>query len=110
MWQKILQMKAAFAIERRWSKRQILEAYLNLVTYRGELQGVSAAARVMFGKQPSGIDPGEAVVMAALLRAPNARRPALERRAQALRLAMAADAPAPRRSPTRSAARGPARE
>ncbi|HEV3113516.1 MAG TPA: penicillin-binding protein 1C [Candidatus Binataceae bacterium] len=95
MWQKILQMKAAFAIERRWSKRQILEAYLNLVTYRGELQGVSVAARVMFGQQPSGIDPGEALVMAALLRAPNARRPALERRAQALRLAMGTDAPAP---------------
>ena len=95
MWQKILQMKAALAIDRQWSKRQILEAYLNLVTYRGELQGVGAAARVMFGKQPGGIDPGEAVVMAALLKAPNARRPAIARRAQALRLAMGADAPAP---------------
>ncbi len=93
-WQKLLQIKGALAIERRWSKRQILEAYLNLVTYRGELQGVSAAARVMFGKQPSGIGPGEAVVMAALLKAPNARRPALARRAQALRLAMGTDSPA----------------
>jgi len=67
---------------------------LNLVTYRGELQGVGAAARVMFGKQPDGIGTGEAVVLAALLRAPNARRAALARRAESIRFAMAADAPA----------------
>ncbi len=93
-WQKLVQIKAALALERQWSKRQILEAYLNLVTYRGELQGVAAASRVMFGKQPGGIGPAEAVVMAALLKAPNARRAELMRRAQTLRAA-AADAPAP---------------
>jgi penicillin-binding protein 1C len=93
--QKLVQIKAALAIERRWSKARILEAYLNLVTYRGEIQGVGAAARVMFGKQPSGISPGEAVVMAALLKAPNARPSALTRRAQALRAVLGADAPVP---------------
>ena len=41
--QKLRQMLAAFALERRWSKAQILEAYLNLVTYRGEIEGVGAA-------------------------------------------------------------------
>jgi penicillin-binding protein 1C len=94
LWQKLIQIKTALAIERQWSKRQILEAYLNLVTYRGELQGVAAAARVMFGKQPQGIDSAEAVVLAALLKAPNARRDALVRRAQGLRLAIVPDAPA----------------
>ncbi len=86
--QKLRQMLAALALERRWSKAQILEAYLNLVTYRGEIEGVGAAARVMFGKAPSGIDAAEAVVLAALIKAPNARAVALERRAEALRLAM----------------------
>ena len=86
--QKLRQMLAALALERRWSKAQILEAYLNLVTYRGEIEGVGAAARVMFGKAPSGIDAAEAVVLAALIKAPNARAAALERRAEALRLAM----------------------
>jgi len=94
LWQKLIQIKTALALEHRWSKRQILEAYLNLATYRGELQGVAAAARVMFGKQPQGINSSEAIVLAALLKAPNARRYALARRAQGLRLAMAADAPA----------------
>jgi penicillin-binding protein 1C len=88
--QKLRQMLAALALERRWSKPQILEAYLNMVAYRGEIEGVSAASRVMFGKAPDGIDAAEAVVMAALIRAPNARAPALERRAEALRIAMAA--------------------
>jgi penicillin-binding protein 1C len=94
VWQKLIQIKAALALERRWSKRQILEAYLNLTTYRGEVQGVGAAARVMFGKQPHGITAGEAVVLAALLKAPNAHRGALARRTAALRAAMGAEAPA----------------
>src|SRR5579863_923461 len=81
---KFRQVFAALAIERRWSKPEILEAYLNLVTYRGELQGIGAAARVMFGKAPHGIDSAEAVVLAALIRAPNAPREIVARRANAL--------------------------
>ena len=38
--QKLAQVRAALALERRWSKDQILEAYLNLAGFRGELQGV----------------------------------------------------------------------
>ena len=93
--QKLRQMLAAFALERRWSKPQILEAYLNLVTYRGEIEGVSAASRVMFGKTPDGIDAAEAVVLAALIKAPNAHAAALERRAEALRIAMGRRARSP---------------
>jgi penicillin-binding protein 1C len=81
---KFRQIFAALAIEQRWSKPEILEAYLNLVTYRGELQGIGAASRVMFGKAPHGIDSAEAVVLAALIRAPNARRQSVAIRANAL--------------------------
>jgi penicillin-binding protein 1C len=91
--QKLRQIAAALALERRWTKAQILEAYLNLVTYRGEIEGVSAASRVMFGKAPDGIDAAEACVMAALIKAPNARAPALRRRAEALRTAIARATP-----------------
>ena len=80
---KFRQVLAALAIERRWSKSEILEAYLNLVTYRGELQGIGAASRVMFGKAPQGIDSAEAVVLTALIRAPNARRESVAIRANA---------------------------
>jgi penicillin-binding protein 1C len=83
--QKWRQLWLARAIERHWSKREILEAYLNLVSFRGEVQGVSAASRVLFGKLPHGLTDAEALVLAVLLRAPNARADAVVRRAQWLR-------------------------
>ena len=42
--QKWDQTFAAQALEARWSKEQILEAYLNLVHFRGNLQGIAAAS------------------------------------------------------------------
>jgi penicillin-binding protein 1C len=92
--QKVAQITAALALERRWSKRDILESYLNLVTWRGELEGVNAATRVMFQRAPHGVTAAEAIVMAALLRAPNAHRDAIARRANALATVLGADAPA----------------
>ena len=82
---KLLQMRAALALERSWSKREILEAYLNMVSWRGEIEGIGAASRVMFGKAPHGITAGESVVMAALLRAPNAGHDTALRRSLVLR-------------------------
>ena len=79
--QKARQMRVAWAIEAGWSKPQILEAYLNLVTFSGELQGVSAASHVLFGKEPHGLDEPEALVLAAFLRSPNASRSLVVERA-----------------------------
>jgi penicillin-binding protein 1C len=72
--QKWDQALAARELEAGWSKQQILEAYLNLASYRGELQGVGAAARGLFGKAPSSLDLGESAILASLLRAPGAPR------------------------------------
>jgi penicillin-binding protein 1C len=88
---KWAQMRAAWALEGAWSKDEILEAYLNLVTFRGELQGVGAASAVLFDKQPHGLTRAEALVLAALLRAPNAGTQALSRRAEWLAASLAAD-------------------
>jgi penicillin-binding protein 1C len=52
-WQKLGQAVLARRIEARWSKSQILEAYLNSVPLRGELVGVGAIAQTMFGKHAS---------------------------------------------------------
>lgn len=81
MAQKLRQARAALAIERRWSKAQILEAYLNLVPFRGELTGVSAMSWGLFGKAPHGIDRREAAIAAALVRGPNAEARRVARRA-----------------------------
>lgn len=78
---KIRQMRTARALEARWSKPQILEAYLNLLGYQGELQGIGAAALVMAGKTPSGLTVPESMVLAALLPQPGASEPRIIRRA-----------------------------
>ena len=84
LFEKISQTAAALRLEKSWSKQQILEAYLNLVSFRGELQGITAMSREMFGKWPDGLDEREAVLAAALLRSPNAARSLVSKRACAL--------------------------
>jgi penicillin-binding protein 1C len=79
--QKWQQIQAARTLEDQWTKPEILEAYLNLVYFRGELQGIDAAARGLFDKQPSGLSEAEALVLAALLRAPGAALDVVARRA-----------------------------
>ncbi len=71
--QKIGQTVSAQMLERSWRKDQILEAYLNLVPFRGELVGIDAMSQTLFGKAPHGLDAREAAVAAALVRAPNAK-------------------------------------
>lgn len=72
LWQKVQQVRAAQDVERTWSKDEILEAYLNLVSFRGEIQGLAAASIGFFGKRPHGLIEMESVILAALLPAPNA--------------------------------------
>lgn len=79
--QKWNQAQAALALERSWSKPQILEAYLNLASYRGELKGLDAAAHGLFGKAPAGLDAREAAILVALLRGPNASAALVAQRA-----------------------------
>jgi len=88
--QKWDQIKAAKEIDAAWSKPQILEAYLNLVSFRGELQGVGAAAQGLFGKAPSGLNQTESLILASLLRAPAASPKVVARRACALALGIKA--------------------
>lgn len=79
--QKIDQAQAAWALERAWTKQQIFETYLNTVYFRGEIQGVGAAAEQLFGKAPHGLNAVESALLAALIRAPQAPRATVERRA-----------------------------
>lgn len=70
--QKRNQIRLALALESKWGKDEILEAYLNLLHYRGELQGIGAASYVLAGKVPSGLSLSESLVVAALLPQPGA--------------------------------------
>ena len=79
--QKIGQAVTAAQLEANWQKREILEAYLNSVSFRGELVGIDALALTLFGKHASGLDAQEAALAAALLRAPNANAETVAQRA-----------------------------
>ncbi len=75
-WQRKLQeIRIALALERRYDKARILEAYLNTV-YLGHdrdvaVHGVAAAARRFLGKDLARVRPEEAAFLAATIRAPN---------------------------------------
>nr|WP_232290823.1 penicillin-binding protein 1C [Polaromonas naphthalenivorans] len=82
--QKIGQTVSSQWLEARWRKDQILEAYLNLVPFRGELVGIDALSRTLFGKAAHGLDEREAAVASALVRAPNAKAAQVAQRACAV--------------------------
>ncbi|MCX7256165.1 MAG: transglycosylase domain-containing protein, partial [Polaromonas sp.] len=79
--QKIGQTVSAQRLESLWRKDQILEAYLNLVPFRGEMVGIDALSRTLFGKAAHGLDEREAAVAVALVRAPNAKAAQVAQRA-----------------------------
>ncbi|MGJ7490377.1 penicillin-binding protein 1C [Variovorax sp. ZT4R33] len=88
--EKIGQAITATQLERNWRKDQVLEAYLNTVPFRGEIVGIDALSRTLFGKAPHGLDAREAAVAAALVRAPNAKPALVAQRACEVMKAMEA--------------------
>jgi len=57
-------------LERRLTKRRILEIYLNVVEWGDGVWGVAAASGHYFGKAPADLDPFEATFLASLTAAP----------------------------------------
>lgn len=52
IWTKFRQMFRAFQLELKYSKKEILQMYLNLVPYGGNVEGVKAASLLYFKKNP----------------------------------------------------------
>jgi len=72
---KMIEAFRALQLELRFSKRRILEYYLNLAPYGGNIQGVEAAALLYYGKPASELGPGEAALLAVLPNSPTSLRP-----------------------------------
>jgi penicillin-binding protein 1A len=68
---KMREMVLALALERKFSKDQILELYLNRVYFGGGAYGVDAASRKFFGHPADRLLLGEAAVIAGLVKAPS---------------------------------------
>ncbi|HWA01002.1 MAG TPA: penicillin-binding protein 1C [Caulobacterales bacterium] len=72
---KLIEILRALQIERRMTKREILAAYLTMAPYGGNLEGVRAASRAYFERDPRWLDDAEMAMLIALPQAPEARRP-----------------------------------
>ncbi|MGE0698432.1 MAG: penicillin-binding protein 1C [Hyphomicrobiaceae bacterium] len=72
---KLRQMALAVALERRLSKGEILDLYLRLAPFGGNVEGVRAASLAYFGKEPGRLSVAERALLVAIPQSPEARRP-----------------------------------
>ena len=72
---KVREMVLAMALERKFSKQQILELYLNKVYFGGGAYGIDAASRKFFGHPAQSLDLPEAAIIAGLVKAPSSYSP-----------------------------------
>ena len=83
---KFNEMTLAWQMERKYSKREILDMYMNTIYYGSNAYGIEAAARTYFNKEPADLTLPEAAILAGLPQAPTAYSPrqhpekAMERR------------------------------
>ena len=68
---KVKEAVLALALERKFSKNQILELYLNRVYFGGGAYGIDAASRRFFGHGADHLSLGEAAIIAGLVKAPS---------------------------------------
>ena len=74
VYAKLRQMVRAIQIERQLSKDEILDLYLALAPFGGNLEGVRAASIAYFGKEPKRLSLAEAALLVALPQSPETRR------------------------------------
>src|SRR5208282_4406319 len=72
---KLRQIVRALEIERALNKDEILNLYLDLAPYGGNIEGIRAASLAYFGKEPRRLSLGEAALLVALPQSPELRRP-----------------------------------
>ncbi|WP_298877636.1 penicillin-binding protein 1C [uncultured Bradyrhizobium sp.] len=85
LYAKLHQMVRAIELERSLSKDEILDLYLALAPYGGNLEGIRAASIAYLGKEPKRLSLAEAALLVALPQSPETRR--LDRYPEAARIA-----------------------
>ncbi|MCL2888664.1 MAG: penicillin-binding protein 1C [Elusimicrobia bacterium] len=72
---KMEQILCALWLELRYTKKQILEIYLNTAPYAYNIEGIGAASLIYFDLRAQDLDPLSALTLAVVPQNPNARRP-----------------------------------
>jgi membrane peptidoglycan carboxypeptidase len=74
---KLREMKLAIALEKKFSKEQILEGYLNIVFFNSDAYGIEAAARYFFSTTAKDLTLPQAALLAGLVNSPTFYNPAI---------------------------------
>jgi penicillin-binding protein 1A len=88
---KVREAILALALERRFSKDQILELYLNRVYFGGGAYGIDAASRRFFGHSADTLTVSEAAIIAGLVKAPSNYAPTADAEAARRRASVVID-------------------
>jgi penicillin-binding protein 1C len=71
LWAKLVQMFRAFQLEWKYDKDEILQLYLNLVPYGGNIEGVKAASLLYFNKAPDHLSLAEITALSIIPNRPS---------------------------------------
>jgi len=74
VYAKVRQILRAIEIERQLDKNEILNLYLTLAPFGGNLEGIRAASVAYFGKEPKRLSLAESALLVALPQSPESRR------------------------------------
>jgi membrane peptidoglycan carboxypeptidase len=74
---KLREMKLALELEKKFSKEQILEGYLNIVFFNSDAYGVEAAAKYFFSTTAKDLTLPQAALLAGLVNSPTFYNPAI---------------------------------
>ena len=72
---KISEIKLALDLEKKYSKEQIIETYLNTIYFGNDSFGISEAAQNYFGKKAENLTLNEAAALAGIIKAPSTYSP-----------------------------------
>lgn len=71
IWSKIREMFRSFQLELKYSKKEILQLYLNLVPYGGNIEGVKSASLLYFNKNPDHLSLAEITALSIIPNRPS---------------------------------------
>ena len=72
---KVIEMARAVQLEARFGKLGVLDIWLTLAPFGGNLEGVRAGSLAWFGAPPEALEPAQAALLVAIPRRPEALRP-----------------------------------
>lgn len=72
---KLIEMFRALQLEHRYSKLEILQAYLSIAPYGGNLEGLHSATYAYFGKPTKQLSAAQIALLVVIPKSPNSLRP-----------------------------------